>query len=71
MRAPTKRVAYTMGEVADMTGRNRSTIWRWLNRGVLQRVNVPGGRMMVSAASLEKLLRVDGAGGTGGNRATQ
>jgi predicted site-specific integrase-resolvase len=57
MRAPTKRVAYTMGEVAEMTGRNRTTVWRWLNRGVLQRVNVPGGRIMVSAASLEKLLQ--------------
>lgn len=63
MKAPTKRVAYTMTEVADMTGRNRTTVWRWLNRGVLQRVNVPGGRIMVQAASLEKLLRGDPAGG--------
>jgi excisionase family DNA binding protein len=56
-KAPTKRVAYTMAEVAEMTGRNRSTVWRWLNRGVLQRVNVPGGRFMVQAASVEKLFK--------------
>ena len=55
--ATTKRVAYTLGEVAVMTGRNRTTIWRWLNRGVLQQVKIPGSRNMVSAASLEKLLR--------------
>lgn len=62
--APTiKRVAYTSAEVAAMTGRNRTTVWRWMNSGVLQRVKVPHGRDMVSAASLEKLLRVDPAGG--------
>ena len=59
----TKRVAYTTGEVAAMLGRDRTTIWRWLERGVLQRVKVPGGRVMVTAASVEKLLRVDAAGG--------
>ena len=61
----TKRVAYTIAEVAAMTGRNRTTVWRWLNRGALQRLNVPGGRPMITAASLEKLLRVDSAGGPG------
>lgn len=64
-QAPTtKRVAYTMAEVAAMTGRNRTTIWRWMQRGVLKPVTIPGGRQLVSAASLEKLIRVDGAGGT-------
>ena len=53
----TKRVAYTMAEVARMTGRNRSTVGRWMKRGVLQSVKVPGGRALVSAASLERLLR--------------
>ena len=61
--ATTKRVAYTMAEVARMTGRNRSTIWRWMNNGVLQQINIPGGRRLVSAASLEKLMRVDRVGG--------
>ena len=55
--ATAKRVAYTTGEVAAMLGRDRTTVWRWLERGVLQRVNVPGGRKMVTAASVEKLLR--------------
>jgi predicted site-specific integrase-resolvase len=66
----TRRVAYTIGEVAGMTGRNRTTIWRWLKSGVLQPVPVPGGHRMVSAASLERLLRVDRAGGTARERAT-
>jgi excisionase family DNA binding protein len=56
----TKRVAYTTGEVTAMLGRDRTTIWRWLKRGVLQEVRVPGGRRMVTAASLEKLLAAEG-----------
>jgi excisionase family DNA binding protein len=56
----TKRVAYTTGEVAAMFGRDRSTVWRWLERGVLREVKVPGGRRMVTAASLEKLLAAEG-----------
>jgi predicted DNA-binding transcriptional regulator AlpA len=64
MKPPTpKRVAYTMREVAEMTGRDRTTIWRWMNRGVLQRVKIPGSRPLVTAASVEKLLRVGAAGG--------
>lgn len=51
-----KRVAYTTGEVSTMLGRDRTTVWRWLKRGVLQEVKVPGGRRMVTAASLERLL---------------
>jgi excisionase family DNA binding protein len=52
----TKRVAYTPGEIAAMLGRDRTTVWRWLKNGVLQEVKVPGGRRMVTAASLERLL---------------
>jgi predicted site-specific integrase-resolvase len=62
MKAPTtKRIAYSMAEVARMTGRNRSTITRWMQRGVLKSVSIPGGRQMVSAASLEKLIQGDRA----------
>ena len=65
-KAPTtKRIGYTIAEVAAMTGRDRTTIWRWLEKGVLARVNIPGCRPLVSAASLEKLFRVDAAGGRG------
>jgi excisionase family DNA binding protein len=62
-----KRVAYTPGEVSRMLGRDRTTVWRWLQRGVLQEVRVPGGRRMVTAASVEKLLRVDPVGGPRSN----
>jgi excisionase family DNA binding protein len=55
----TKRVAYTTGEVATMLGRDRTTVWRWLKRGVLREVRVPGGRRLVTAASLEKLLAAE------------
>ena len=52
----TKRVGYTISEVAAMTGRNRTTIHRWLERGVLRAIQVPGGKRMVQAASLERLV---------------
>jgi len=51
-----KRVGYTITEVAEMTGRNRTTIHRWLERGVLRAIQVPGGKRMVQAASLDKLI---------------
>ena len=56
---PTKRVAYTLTEVAAMTGRDRTTIHRWLAKGALKPMKVPGGKRMVQAASLERLLRGD------------
>jgi excisionase family DNA binding protein len=62
----TKRVFYTISEVAAMTGRDRTTVHRWLARGVLKPVKVPGGKRMVQAASLEKLIQgeqMDRAGG--------
>jgi excisionase family DNA binding protein len=51
-----KRVGYTITEVAAMTGRHRITIHRWLERGVLRAIQVPGGKRMVQAASLERLI---------------
>jgi excisionase family DNA binding protein len=55
-RPPVKRVGYTITEVAAMTGRDRTTIHRWLERGVLLPIRVAGGRRMVQAASLERLI---------------
>jgi excisionase family DNA binding protein len=55
-RPPVKRIGYTISEVAEMTGRDPSTIHRWLERGVLLAVHVPGGRRMVQAKSLERLM---------------
>lgn len=51
-----KRVGYTVGETAEMLGRDRSTIRRWLERGVLRPIQVPGGKRMVQAASLDRLI---------------
>jgi excisionase family DNA binding protein len=51
-----KRVGYTITEVAEMTGRNRTTIHRWLERGVLRAIQIPGGNRLVQAASLERLV---------------
>ena len=52
-----KRVGYTISEVAKMTGRNRTTIHRWLERGVLRAIQIPGGKRLVQAASLDKLVK--------------
>lgn len=51
-----KRIGYTITEVAEMTGRNRTTIHRWLERGVLRSIQVPGGKRLVQAASLDRLV---------------
>lgn len=57
-RTPPARVAYSITEIAEMTGRSRSTVYRWLERGALKAVRVgKGGKQMVTAASLEKLLK--------------
>jgi excisionase family DNA binding protein len=56
-RLETKRVGYTITEVAAMTGRNRTTIHRWLERGVLRAIQIPGGKRLVQAASLDKLVK--------------
>lgn len=61
---PTKprpqRVAYSIPEIAEMTGRSRSTVYKWLAQGTLKAVRTSKGKQMVTAASLEKLLK-DGA----------
>jgi excisionase family DNA binding protein len=51
-----RRVGYTIKEVAAMTGRDRSTIRRWIESGVLRPIQVPGGKRMVQAASLDRLI---------------
>ena len=43
-RPTSKPVGYTISEVAAMTGRNRTTIHRWLARGVCAPIQVPGGK---------------------------
>lgn len=58
-----KRVGYTITEVAEMTGRNRTTIHRWLERGVLRAIQIPGGKRLVQAASLERLVNSEVRGG--------
>jgi predicted site-specific integrase-resolvase len=39
--------------------RDRSTIRRWLESGVLRLIIVPGGKRMVQAQSLERLIEGD------------
>jgi excisionase family DNA binding protein len=55
-REPEKRLVYTIGDVAKMLGRDRSTIWRWIKKGLLREVNVPGGHRMVDARSVDILI---------------
>lgn len=50
------RKAYTIVEVMEITGRARTTIWRWLKTGALEPIAVPGGKRMVSGVSLRRLL---------------
>lgn len=55
-RQPEKRIAYKVTEVADMLGCDRKTIYRWLLKGLLREVPIPGGKRLIDARSVEKLL---------------
>ena len=55
-QAPTRRVAYSLQEVMELTGRSRWTIQRWINRGLLKEIKIPRGQRMVQADSLEALM---------------
>lgn len=55
-RDPNKRAAYKLAEVARIFGCDPKTIYRWLDKGLLQEIPVPGGRRMVNAQSVEDLI---------------
>ena len=55
-REPQKRATYKMFEVAQMLGVDRKTVYRWLKKGVLKEIPIPGGERQVDARSVEKLL---------------
>lgn len=56
-RDPDARVAYSIIEVARLFGRDRVTIHRWLEQGLLREIRIPRRHRMVDARSVEKLLR--------------
>ena len=58
-RDPEARAAYTITEVARIVGRNRTTVHRGLERGVLREIRIPGSARMVDARSLDRLLNGD------------
>ena len=55
-QAPTRRIAYSLREVMELTGRSRWTIQRWINRGLLKEIRIPRAQRMVQADSLEALM---------------
>ena len=55
-QAPTRRIAYSLREVMELTGRSRWTIQRWINRGLLKEIRIPHAQRMVQADSLAALM---------------
>lgn len=50
------RATYKLAEVARMLGVDPKTIYRWLAKGILREVPVPGGKRLVDARSVEKFI---------------
>ena len=50
-REPEKRIAYKITEVARMLGCDRKTVYRWLKKGLLREVPIPGGQVQIYAGA--------------------
>ena len=55
-REPEKRLVYKVNEVAAMLGVNRKTVYIWVQKGILRGVQVPDGKRLIDARSVEDLL---------------
>ena len=47
---------YMLGEAAKITGRGRTTLWRWIRDGKLQSYRI-GREVLIEKAEVEKLRR--------------
>lgn len=54
------RVAFTYAETAELFGRNRSWVYRMVQRGKLRAI-IGYGAAMIPAAEIERLTGKDGA----------
>jgi excisionase family DNA binding protein len=53
-----ERLGYSIKEAAQATGLSTRTVYRLLEAGTLESVRI-GGRVIIKAASLRKLLEAD------------
>lgn len=57
-----QRKTYKVNEVAQILGIGRTTIYKLINEGLLQRIKV-GATTLITAASVDALLHCNPAGG--------
>jgi excisionase family DNA binding protein len=55
-KQPTPRENYTVAEVAASLGKHPKTILNWLNTGKLVGSQPGGGRWIITASAVEKML---------------
>jgi excisionase family DNA binding protein len=58
-RGPDGRAAYSVSETAELLGKDRTTIWRWIKRGGIKAVRIADGQPLVPAAEIARILSVD------------
>ncbi|MBR0651615.1 helix-turn-helix domain-containing protein [Roseomonas terrae] len=57
-----ERIAYSIAETTKLLGVGRATLYRWISAGTL-RVRRVGGRTLVPAAEISRLVGGDGGDG--------
>jgi len=48
---------YSIRQAADLIGKDRHTLRRWIDLGEVKVTRLPGGRLVISKEELESLIR--------------
>lgn len=51
------RTSYSVSETARLVGVSDETVRRWVRRGEVSKMNLPGGAIRIPRSAVEKLLK--------------